>query len=88
MPVSIVHQTLADNKRSCSKYGYYLNKENEELKKEGQPERQQFFFNQEQNMITTANSISMVDDNNKGKGLAKKQDRYFTLTLNFSKKEQ
>ncbi|WP_422082814.1 DUF5712 family protein [Ulvibacterium sp.] len=88
MPVSIVHQTSSDNKGSCSKYGHYLNKENKELKKEGQPERQQFFFNQDQNMITTANAISLVDDNNKGKGLAKKQDRYFTLTLNFSQKEQ
>ena len=27
MPVSIVHKTSADNKVSCSKYGFYLNKE-------------------------------------------------------------
>jgi len=88
MPVSIVHPTSSDNKGSCSKYGHYLNKENQELKKEGQGHRQQFFFNQDQNMLTTLKAISMVDDNNKNKGLAKKQDRYFTLTLNFSQREQ
>lgn len=88
MPVSIVHQTSSDNKGSCSKYGHYLSKENQELKKEGQGHRQQFFFNQDQNMLTTIQAISMVDDNNKNKGLAKKQDKYFTLTLNFSQDEQ
>jgi len=88
MPVSIVHPTSADNKGSCSKYGHYLNKENKELKKEGNGHRQQFFFNQDQNMITTVQAITMVDDNNKNKGLAKKQDKYFTLTLNFSQSEQ
>ena len=88
MPVSIVHQTSSDNKGSCSKYGHYLNKENKELRKEGNGHRQQFFFNQDQNMITTVKAISMVDDNNKNKGLAKKQDKYFTLTLNFSQNEQ
>ncbi len=88
MPVSIVHQTSSDNKGSCSKYGHYLNKENQELKKEGQGNRQQFFFNQNQNMITTVKAVSMVDDNNRNKGLAKKQDKYFTLTLNFSQNEQ
>ncbi|WP_273565864.1 DUF5712 family protein [Maribacter halichondriae] len=88
MPVSIVHQTSADNKGSCSKYGHYLNKENKELKKEGNGNRQQFFFNHDQNMITTVQAITMVDDNNKNKGLAKKQDKYFTLTLNFSQSEQ
>lgn len=88
MPVSIVHQTSSDNKGSCSKYGHYLNKENKELSKEGQGNRQQFFFNQGQNMLTTIQAISIVDDNNKNKGLAKKQDKYFTLTLNFSQNEQ
>jgi len=88
MPVSIVHTTSSNNKGSCSKYGHYLNKENQELKKEGQGYRQQFFFNQDQNMINTVKAISMVDDNNKNKGLAKKQDKYFTLTLNFSQSEQ
>ena len=88
MPVCLVHPTSLDNKGSCSKYGHYLNKENQELKKEGQGHRQQFFFNQDQNMITTVKAISMVDDNNKNKGLAKKQDKYFTLTLNFSQSEQ
>ncbi len=88
MPVSIVHQTSSDNKGSCSKYGHYLNKENKELRKEGNGHRQQFFFNQDQNMMTTVQAISMVDDNNKNKGLAKKQDKYFTLTLNFSQNEQ
>ncbi len=88
MPVSIVHSTSSDNKGSCSKYGYYLNKENQELTKQGQGHRQQFFFNQERNMITTVQAISMVDTNNKNKGLAKKQDKYFTLSLNFSQSEQ
>ncbi|PIB39218.1 DUF5712 family protein [Maribacter sp. 4G9] len=88
MPVSIVHATSSDNKGSCAKYGYYLNKENEELRKEGKGERQQFFFDQNQKMMTTVKAISMIDDNNKNKGLAKKQDRYFTLTLNFSQQEQ
>lgn len=87
MPVSIVHNTSQDNKGSCSKYGHYLNKENEVLKKEGQGHRQQFFFDQEQNTLTTIRAITMVDDNGKNKGLARKQDRYFTLTLNFSQKE-
>jgi hypothetical protein len=88
MPVSIVHPTSSDNKGSCSKYGHYLNKENKELKKEGNGNRQQFFFNQDQNMMTTVQAITTVDDNNKNKGLAKKQDKYFTLTLNFSQNEQ
>lgn len=87
MPVSIVHTTSQDNKGSCSKYGHYLNKENKVLKKEGLGHRQQFFFDQERNTLTTLKAISMVDDNGKNKGLAKKQDRYFTMTLNFSKKE-
>ncbi len=88
MPVCLVHPSSSDNKGSCSKYGHYLNKENQELKKEGQGHRQQFFFNQDQNMITTVKAISMVDDNNKNKGLAKKQAKYYTLTLNFSQSEQ
>ncbi len=88
MPVSIVHQTSSDNKGSCSKYGHYLNKENKELKREGKAERQQFFFNQNHNVMTTIQAISIVDDNGKNKGLSKKQDRYYTLTLNFSQEEQ
>ncbi len=87
MPVSIVHKTSANNKGSCSKYGFYLNKENEEYTKMEQPERQQYFFNQTENKISTVNAIATVDDNNKGKGLKKNQDKYFTLTLNFSHKE-
>ncbi|PIB30609.1 DUF5712 family protein [Maribacter sp. 4G9] len=87
MPVSIIHTTSVDNKGSCSKYGHYLNKENEVLKKEGQGHRQQFFFDQEQNRLTTIRAIDRVDRNSRNKGLAKKQDRYFTMTLNFSKKE-
>lgn len=87
MPVSIVHTTSQDNKGSCSKYGHYLNKENKVLKKEGLGHRQQFFFDQEQNTLTTIRAIDLVDRNSRNKGLAKKQDRYFTVTLNFSKKE-
>jgi hypothetical protein len=45
------------------------------------------FFNQEQDQISTINAISLIDDNAKGKGLSKKQDKYFTVTLNFSEKE-
>ena len=63
MPVSIVHTTSQDNKGSCSKYGHYLNKENEVLKKEGLGHRQQFFFDQEQNTLTTIKAIDMIDEN-------------------------
>ncbi|KAA2218517.1 DUF5712 family protein [Maribacter flavus] len=87
MPVSIVHTTSQDNKGSCSKYGHYLNKENKVLRKEGLGHRQQFFFDQKQNRLTTIEAIDTVDRNSRNKGLAKKQDRYFTMTLNFSKKE-
>jgi len=87
MPVSIIHKTSADNKGSSSKYGFYLNKENQEYIKDNQAKRQQFFFNQSDDKISTLNAICMIDDNTKGKGLKTKQDRYFTLTLNFSDKE-
>lgn len=87
MPVSIVHQTTIDNKGSCSKYGFYLNKENIECIKEGRLEDLQPFFNQNKNRLTTMEAITSIDHNAKGKGLRNNQDKYFTLTLNFSKKE-
>ena len=87
MPVSIVHKTTADNKGSCSKYGFYLNKENRECIKEGRFQDLQPFFNQSNNRLTTMQAIALVDENGKGKGLRNDQDRYFTLTLNFSQKE-
>lgn len=87
MPVSIVHETNNDNKGSCSKYIFYLNKENKEYIKDGEPTKQQFFFNQNHNKIKTIQALTSVDDNNKGKGLKKKLDKYFTLTINFSNKE-
>ena len=87
MPVSIVHKTTADNKGSCSKYGFYLNKENKECIKEGRLQDLQPFFNQSNNRLTTMEAIALVDENGKGKGLRNNQDRYFTLTLNFSQKE-
>lgn len=87
MPVSIVHKTSADNKVSCSKYGFYLNKENQEYLKANQPEKQQMFFTNQSNNISTINAIDLIDKNAKGKGLKKAQDKYFTVTLNFSDKE-
>ncbi len=87
MPVSIVHKTSADNKGSCSKYGFYLNKENQEYFKADQPEKQQMFFTNQHNNISTVNAIDLIDRNTKGKGLKKTQDKYFTVTLNFSDKE-
>ncbi|GAB1856834.1 hypothetical protein MHTCC0001_16700 [Flavobacteriaceae bacterium MHTCC 0001] len=87
MPVSVVHKTSADNKGSASKYGFYLNKENQEYIKEGTPEKQQFFFNQNEDRISTVRAINLIDQNTKGKGLKKVQDKYFTLTINFSEKE-
>lgn len=87
MPVTIIHKTSVNNKGSSSKYGFYLNKENAEYIKDGKPEKQNFFFNQFEDRISTVNAISMVDENAKGKGLKKAQDRYFTVTLNFSNKE-
>ena len=87
MPVSIVHITTNDNKGSCSKYGFYLNKENEECIKEGRLEDLQPFFSQDKNQLTTMEAISSIDQNAKSKGLRNNQDKYFTLTLNFSKKE-
>jgi len=87
MPVSIVHATTEENKGSCSKYGFYLNKENKECIKEGRLEELQPFFNQNKNQLTTIEAISSIDQNAKGKGLRNNQDKYFTLTLNFSKKE-
>lgn len=87
MPVSVVHKTSADNKGSASKYGFYLNKENQEYIKDGTPEKQQFFFNQNEDRISTVRAIHLVDENAKGKGLKRVQDRYYTLTINFSEKE-
>ncbi|GAA4273744.1 DUF5712 family protein [Aquimarina gracilis] len=87
MPVSIVHKTSGDNKGSCTKYGFYLNKENQEYIKQNQHERQQFFFNQDNDKISTIKAIDMIDTNAKGKGLRKNVDRYFTLTINLSEKE-
>lgn len=87
MPVSIVHKTTADSKGSCSKYGFYLNKENRECIKDGRLQDLQPFFNQSNNRLTTMEAIALVDENGKGKGLRNDQDRYFTLTLNFSQKE-
>lgn len=87
MPVSIVHTTTKDNKGSCSKYGFYLNKENQEYIKEARLEDLQPFFSQNKNQLTTMEAISSIDQNAKGKGLRNNQDKYFTLTLNFSKKE-
>ncbi len=87
MPVSIVHTTTADNKGSCSKYGFYLNKENKEYIKEGRLENLQHFFNQNENRLTTMEAITLIDQNNIGKGLRNNQDKYFTLTLNLSQKE-
>ena len=87
MPVTIIHKTSGNNKGSSSKYGFYLNKENSEYIKEGKSERQNFFFNQNEERISTVNAISLIDDNTKGKGLKKAQDKYFTITLNFSDKE-
>lgn len=87
MPVTIIHKTSANNKGSSSKYGFYLNKENAEYIKEGKPEKQNFFFNQFEDRISTVNAISMIDENAKRKGLKKVQDKYFTVTLNFSDKE-
>lgn len=87
MPVTIIHKTSDNNKGSSSKYGFYLNKENSEYVKDGVPEKQNFFFNQNEDKISTVNAISMIDENAKGKGLKKAQDKYFTVTLNFSDKE-
>jgi hypothetical protein len=87
MPVTIIHKTSDNNKGSSSKYGFYLNKENSEYIKDGIPEKQNFFFNQYEDRISTVNAISMIDENAKGKGLKKAQDKYFTVTLNFSDKE-
>jgi hypothetical protein len=87
MPVSIIHKTTADSKGSCTKYSFYLNKENNELIKENQYDRQQHFFNQKQEMISTTKAIQSIDENTKGKGLTRKEDKYFTVTLNFSEKE-
>lgn len=87
MPVSIVHKTSVDNKGSCSKYGFYLNKENQEYFKADQPEKQQMFFTNQHNNISTVSAIDLIDRNAKGKGLKKTQDKYFTVTLNFSDKE-
>lgn len=87
MPVTIIHKTSDNNKGSSSKYGFYLNKENSEYIKEGTPEKQNFFFNQHEDRISTVKAISIIDENAKGKGLKKAQDKYFTVTLNFSDKE-
>ncbi|MAU17059.1 MAG: hypothetical protein CMH48_15190 [Muricauda sp.] len=87
MPVSIVHKTTNDNKGSCSKYGFYLNKENKECIKEGRLQDLQPFFNLRNKRLTTMEAIALIDENGKGKGLRSNQDRYFTLTLNFSQKE-
>lgn len=87
MPVCIIHSTTADSKGSCSKYTFYLNKENQELVAEKKQDRQQFFFDQNQNKLSTTNAMQKIDQNTKGKGLTSKEDKYFTLTLNFSEKE-
>lgn len=87
MPVSIIHKTTADSKGSCTKYTFYLNKENNELIKEKQFDRQQHFFNQKLDMLSTTKAMQSIDQNTRGKGLTKKEDKYFTLTLNFSEKE-
>lgn len=87
MPVTIIHKTSANNKGSSSKYGFYLNKENNEYIKDGEPEKQNYFFNQHEDRISTIKAINLIDENAKGKGLKKAQDKYFTVTLNFSHKE-
>lgn len=87
MPVTIIHKTSANNKGSSSKYGFYLNKENNEYIKDGEPEKQNYFFNQHEDRISTIKAIKLIDENAKGKGLKKVQDKYFTVTLNFSHKE-
>jgi hypothetical protein len=87
MPVCIIHKTTADSKGSCSKYTFYLNKENQELITEKKYDRQQFFFDQQQNKLSTTTAMQKIDQNTKGKGLTRKEDKYFTVTLNFSEKE-
>ena len=87
MPVTIIHKTSTNNKGSSSKYGFYLNKENNEYIKDGEPEKQNYFFNQHEDRISTIKAINLIDENAKGKGLKKAQDKYFTVTLNFSHKE-
>jgi len=61
MPVSVVHKTSKDNKGSSSKYGFYLNKENQEYIKNGEPEKQQFFFNQKNYANNFNKNISEKD---------------------------
>lgn len=83
----MIHKTTADSKGSCSKYVHYLEKENEQFIKENHPERQQYFFNHDANKIDTIKAIYHIDENTKGKGLKTKEDKYFTLTINYSPKE-
>lgn len=83
----MIHKTTADSKGSCSKYAEYLNKENEEFIKENRPEKQQYFFNHDSNKIDTIKAINHIDHNTKGKGLKTKEDKYFTITINYSQKE-
>ncbi|PKV49224.1 hypothetical protein ATE84_1244 [Aquimarina sp. MAR_2010_214] len=87
MPVCIIHKTTADSKGSCSKYTFYLNKENQELIAEKKYDRQQFFFDQHQNKLSSTTAMQKIDQNTRGKGLTRKEDKYFTVTLNFSEKE-
>jgi hypothetical protein len=97
MPISKPHSSLgADNKSSCSKLAFYLEKENEELdkiikKSSSRNEifqvesRKQGFFSSSDINISTIDVISTID-NNKRK-LGANDPKYFAPTISFSENE-
>ena len=98
MPISKTHSsTGGNNTGSCSSLANYLEKENMELDKKSDQEKdhdkkmkiesmKQQFFNHEKSDISHTEVISSIDNNKKK--LGKEDAKFFAPTISFSEKEQ
>ncbi|WP_405399302.1 DUF5712 family protein [Maribacter sp. Asnod2-G09] len=98
MPISKTHSsTGGNNTGSCSSLANYLEKENIELDKMSDQEKdhdskmkiesmKQQFFNHEKSDVSHTEVISSIDNNKKK--LGKEDAKFFAPTISFSEKEQ